>query len=132
LIEKLGAKTACIISAIAFGVYHWFSYNAFGNPVQMTVIFFMTAIWGWMFAFAFAKTKTLYLPVALHFGWNLVSTVIFSQGPLGNQLLVSSSSEKLDGFLSWVLFAFMVFALPLIVYWFLRERKVAALSVQNA
>jgi membrane protease YdiL (CAAX protease family) len=120
-IQKFGTKKACILSAVSFGVYHWFSMGAFGNPVQMIIIFGMTGIWGFMFAMAFAKTKSLYLPIGLHFGWNLVSTVVFSQGPLGNQLLISSGGQKLGGILSVVVFLFQVFAIPLVVYWYLKR-----------
>lgn len=118
-IQKLGTKKACILSAISFGVYHWFSMGAFGDPVQMMILFCMTGIWGFMFAMAFAKTKSLYLPIGLHFGWNLISTVIFSQGPLGNQLLIITGGQKLGELLSLVIFIFQVFAVPLITFWYL-------------
>jgi len=120
LIKKLGVKTACIISAVCFGVYHWFTTGAMGNPVQMTFVFVMTAIWGLMFAMAFAKTKSLYLPVGLHFGWNLVSAVIFSEGPLGNQLFTISGGQKLGGALSVAVFLFQLFAVPVITYCYLK------------
>ena len=120
LIKKLGARTACIISAICFGVYHWFTSGALGNRVQMTIIFIMTGIWGAMFAIAFAKTKSLYLPIGLHFGWNFMSTVIFSHGPLGYQLLIISGGQKLGQALSAVVFIFQVVAVPLVTYWYLR------------
>jgi membrane protease YdiL (CAAX protease family) len=121
-IQKFGTKTACILSAISFGVYHWFSMGVFGNPVQMIIIFCMTGIWGFMFAMAFAKTKSLYLPIGLHFGWNLISTVVFSQGPLGNQLLINTGGQKVRELLSLVIFIFQLFAVPLITFWYLKRR----------
>jgi membrane protease YdiL (CAAX protease family) len=120
LIKKLGVKTACITSAICFGVYHWFTSGAWGNPLQMTFVFVMTGIWGAMFAMAFARTKSLYLPIGLHFGWNFISTVIFSQGPLENQLFIISGGQKLGGALSAVVFIFQLFAVPVITYWYLK------------
>jgi hypothetical protein len=119
LIKKLGVKTACLTSAIGFGVYHWFTSGAMGNPLQMTFVFVMTGIWGAMFAMAFARTKSLYLPIGLHFGWNFISTVIFSQGPLGIQLLNGSGGQKLGGALSVIVFLFQLSAVPLITYWYL-------------
>jgi uncharacterized protein len=119
LIKKLGVRTACITSAICFGVYHWFTSGALGNPLQMTIIFIMTGIWGAMLAMAFARTKSLYLPIGLHFGWNFISIVIFSQGPLGNQLLIISGEQKLGGALSTAVFIFQLFAVPGITYWYL-------------
>jgi len=88
---------------------------------EMIFIFFMTAIWGFMFAMAFAKTYSLYLPVALHFGWNLIHIVVFSQGPLGNQLLISYGGQKMEGILSLVLFLFQVSSVPLITYWYVKS-----------
>ncbi len=125
LIQKAGIRTACLISAVAFGVYHWFSYGALGNPVQMGYVFISTGLWGFMYALAFAKTKSLYLPTGLHLGWNLLHIVVFSQGPLGPQLLVNDNSgEKLTGLPSTALLLFQVFALPVIVYSYLtRYRK---------
>jgi membrane protease YdiL (CAAX protease family) len=123
LIRKAGVKTACIISAVCFGIYHWFTSGAFGNPVQMVVIFIMTAIWGFMFAMAFAETKSLYLPIGLHFGWNLINTVVFSEGPLGKQLFVGSGGQPLGVFLSILVFAFQLFAVPLISYVYVRQLR---------
>ena len=93
-IKKLGIKKACLISAAAFGIYHWFTFGALGNPIQMIIVFLMTGIWGLMFAYAYAKTKSLYLPIALHLGWNLMNNVVFSKGPLGNQFLLIDSIKK--------------------------------------
>lgn len=122
LIKKAGAKTACIISAICFGVYHWFSMDAFGNPMQMVFIFVLTSVWGFMFAAAFVKTRSMYLPIALHFGWNLIQTVVFSQGPIGKQLLVGSGGEQLGVLLSIVVFLFQLLAVPFLIYLYIRKQ----------
>ncbi len=122
-IEKLGIKKACLFSAICFGVYHWFSYNAFGNPFQMAIIFVMTAVFGYMLAYAFAVTKSLYLPIGLHLGWNLFNIIVFSNGPLGNQILIKANENKPEGILSLVIFLFQIFGLPLLAFWYLRYLK---------
>lgn len=121
LIKKLGVTIACILSAVCFGVYHWFTSGVIDNPMQMVIIFFMTGIWGLMFALAFAKTKSLFLPIGLHFGWNLVNNVVFSQGPLGKQLLTISGQGKLGAVLSVAVFLFQVLAVPVITYWYLNH-----------
>jgi membrane protease YdiL (CAAX protease family) len=121
-IDKLGTYTACIVSAIAFGVYHWFSYGILWQPVPMIFVFLLTGVAGLMFAYAFAKTKSLYLPIGLHLGWNLVTIVVFSQGPLGNQLLIMSGGGKIGGLLSVVFLLYQVLVLPLIVVWYLRRQ----------
>lgn len=122
LIQKIGVNRACLISSMAFGIYHWFSFGILGNTIQMVYVFFSTGLWGFMYAQSFAKTKSLYLPAGLHFGWNLISTVVFSQGPLGRQFLINDNNgQVLNGLPSIALLSFQIFALPAIVYVYLRR-----------
>lgn len=125
LIQKFSVKTACLTSAICFGVYHWFTFGVLGNPLQMAMVFIMTGIWGAMFAIAFARTKSLYLPIGLHFGWNFISTVIFSQGSLGNQFFILTGGQNLSEVLSAVVLIFQLLAVPVITYLYLNllEKK---------
>jgi membrane protease YdiL (CAAX protease family) len=88
LIKKLGATKAIIISAVAFGIYHWFSHEVIGNPVQMIITFLTTGLMGVVYAYGYAKTFSLYIPMAIHLGWNLTSSVVFSSSIIGDQLLV--------------------------------------------
>lgn len=125
LIQKTNERIACFVSAIAFGIYHWFSLGVPGDPIQMIYVFISTGVWGLMFAFAFSKTKSLYLPVGLHLGWNLFSIVVFSQGPLGNQFLINSNDGKLlTGLPSFGLQLFQVMGLPAIVYIYLKKARI--------
>lgn len=87
-ITRLGLTKGLWLSVVAFGIYHWFSYGAFGQPLQMLFIFLITAAAGWMYAYAFIKTNALYLPIGLHFGWNITSSLLFSQGSIGQFILV--------------------------------------------
>ena len=88
LIKKLRATRAIIISAVAFGIYHWFSHELWGNPAQMAIKFFMTGIMGLVLAYGYAKSFSLFIPIAIHFGWNIVQMVIFSGNTIGQQLFV--------------------------------------------
>ncbi len=87
-IRWLGIKRGVLLGASAFGIYHWFSYGVFGNPAMMLFIFLFTGAFGLMLALAFAKTQSLAAPIGLHLGWNFVSYLGFSTGPLGAALLV--------------------------------------------
>ena len=93
-IQKLGERNGILLSGITFGVYHWFSFNAFGNIPNMIFIFVYTGIMGLVFAYAYAKSGSMYIPVAIHLGWNVVQQVVFSNGPIGNQLLVQISPDQ--------------------------------------
>lgn len=123
LIQWFGNLKASVISAVCFGVYHWFSYNLFGNPLPMAIVFFMTAIAGFTFAISFAVTRSLYLPFALHFGWNYMNSVVFPNGPLADPLLVYINSNKLEGIPSLLVFLFQVLSLPGGVYLYSRSRR---------
>ncbi len=91
LLQKTSAQKAMIISASAFGIYHWFAWQAFGNPVQMLMVFFMTASAGYVFAMAFVRTGSMYLSFAIHFGNNMANMILFSQDKsIGLQLLLKS------------------------------------------
>jgi membrane protease YdiL (CAAX protease family) len=88
LIKKLGTTRAIIISAVAFGIYHWFSHELWGNPSQMAIEFVMTGIMGLVLAYGYAKSFSLFIPIAIHLGWNIVQMVVFSGNTIGQQLFV--------------------------------------------
>lgn len=88
LIKKLGTLTAIMISSIAFGIYHWFSFEVWGDGWQMLITFLVTGLAGVIYAYGYVKTFSLYVPVALHIGWNIVNMVIFSNSTIGRQLFI--------------------------------------------
>ncbi len=122
-IKILGEWKAIALSTISFGVYHWFSYGLFGSPREMIFVFFVTGLWGWIFAYSFAKTKSLYLPIALHLATNLVTIVIFSKGPIGKQFLLEKAGNEIDGWISLAIFLFQTIPVPLIIYLLIKKKK---------
>lgn len=132
LIRWLGAKWAVIISSVVFGVYHWFSYSVFGDLQSMVYVFLLTFMGGFVFAFAFVVTKSIYLPVGLHFGWNLASVIVFSQGPLQLQFLLIEDQKDATAQQSLIFFIlqFIVFpGLMLLYIWFLKTRRKSSETV---
>ncbi|NVJ61538.1 MAG: CPBP family intramembrane metalloprotease [Gammaproteobacteria bacterium] len=123
-IEMLGVRNGCLLSAIAFGVYHWFSYGIFGNVVQMIYVFLLTGSFGLALALSFAMSKSVILPIALHLGWNLVTILVFSNGPLGAQLLISSLAEPepLSGVEQFITSILMPVSFVLIVGWLVTKK----------
>ena len=73
-----------------------------------------------MFAYAFAKTGSMLLPIALHLGWNSVHLIVFSQGSIGDQLLIGVGGEPLSGVVSLAVFLLQWLGLPMIVLIYLR------------
>lgn len=122
LIKYLGIIKACVISSIIFGIYHWFSYEVFGaRLILMIYVFLVTGAGGWLFAFAYAKTKSLYAPTGLHMGWNLVTAVVFSSGPLGNQLLIEQGEAvPMSDLGTLIFFSLQAIVVPGLVTWYLQ------------
>lgn len=92
LMERIGWKKAAIISAITFGIYHWFSWNLFGQVMPMITVFITTGIYGFLWALAFVRSKTIYLPFTMHLGLNFVNSIMFSKDKnMGEQLMIPAN-----------------------------------------
>jgi membrane protease YdiL (CAAX protease family) len=125
LIKRIGPKKAVLLSAIAFGIYHWFTIG-FGKPAQMAYIFLTMGLAGWAFAKAFEKTGTILLPFALHFGLNTAIMILFSKNTgIGPQLLIQAAGPQIPT-KSLLFLGLMIgqsFVPPLLVLFWLRFVK---------
>lgn len=126
LIKKLGVSKAIIISSVAFGIYHWFSQEVFGQPVQMAIIFLLTGIMGALYAYGYTKSFSLFIPCALHLGWNLTQGFIFSQGPIGKGMFVLANEQPVVN-VSYLVY-FTILLTPILSTWIinfliLKKRK---------
>ncbi|NGP88473.1 CPBP family intramembrane glutamic endopeptidase [Fodinibius halophilus] len=127
LIQKIGPRKSIFISAVAFGVYHWFSYGVLGNLIAMIIIFIGTELMGYAWAWAFSKTKSIMLPFGLHLGWNFIHNTIFSKGPLGELVLISEGGNELTEWASLLNFTAGLVIVPILVLiyvrYFVKEQK---------
>ena len=123
LFRYQGLHKAVIVSAVLFGLYHWGSYGVFGDIKRMLEVFVLTGVGGLMFAYAFMLTRSFYLPVGLHLGWNLVSVIVFSEGPLGMQWLEVIPQKDLGLVMTIVIFLYQVSVLPAVTYFYLKQRQ---------
>lgn len=123
LIRYIGTVKACLLSAFVFGIYHWFSYGLLGSRlVLMIYVLLVTGSGGWMFAFAYAKTKSLYAPAGLHLGWNLITAIVFSAGPFGDQwLLQQGEAVESSGWVTLLFFSIQAILAPGLVTWYLQN-----------
>ncbi|MDF0705788.1 CPBP family intramembrane glutamic endopeptidase [Flagellimonas okinawensis] len=120
LIQKIGTTKSILISAIAFGIYHWFSYGVLGNAMAMILVFIGTGLMGYAWAWAFSKTKSIMLPFGLHLGWNFIYNSIFSKGPLGDLALISKGGHELTDWASLLNFVSGLVLVPIIVLLYVR------------
>lgn len=88
LLKEIGAARAVLVSSAVFGAYHWFSQGLFGDIPMMAQAFLLSGTMGALLAYGFARTGSLYVPCAIHLGWNAAQSVLFSDGAIGDQLLV--------------------------------------------
>lgn len=135
LLKKWGAKKAVFLSAASFGVYHWFSQEAFGQPLQMALLFFGTGMLGWLLAKAFVKTGSLHVPVAIHLGWNLTQQVLFSDGPIGDSVLAAVTPKAIHTTSYGLFFFVLLFPLAATIAgnaWLLfRKKKGEAIALKK-
>ncbi|NOU84648.1 CPBP family intramembrane metalloprotease [Paenibacillus sp. LMG 31460] len=134
VIRRFGVKSGILLSAICFGIYHWFSYGIFGNVVSMIIVFIMTALVGLVLAYAFAKTKSIALPIGLHLGWNFTVNAIFSKGPLGIQILNpehGADYTPLIGIPSLLLFLVSILTFPVLSYLLIKFKYPASITYKK-
>lgn len=113
LIRKLNLNWALAISSISFGVYHWFSYGIFGQLIPMIFVGAGTAFMGFVWGKAFLRTRSMYLPIALHLGWNFFHNTIIGQGPWGTGIWTLEGAEQASP--NWI-GLINLFGIPLIVW----------------
>ena len=131
LIKKLGAVKAIIISAAAFGIYHWFSFEITGHILQMAIVFLITGAMGLVYAYGYSKTFSLYIPCAIHLGWNLTQGFIFSSGSIDDQVLVPVKpvpAIHVSYFIFFCIQLLPVVSVMLISFLLLKRRKQAEYS----
>ena len=95
LIKRIGASKAILLSAIVFGIYHWFSYGILNERwIFLIYVFMITGLNGYVWAYTFHKTKSIFLPLAFHVGSNFTMSCFFESQPYGE--LLFSIVEKTE------------------------------------
>ena len=65
LIRSLGAFATILPASILFGFAHA------GNVNANTLGLINTVLWGILLGYAYLRTRALWLPIGMHFGWNV-------------------------------------------------------------
>ena len=134
LIKKIGAQKAVLVSAISFGIYHWFTMGVLGHVMPMLFVFTITAIMGYIFALSFSISKTIYFPFAIHLGYNFTFMIIFSRSNIGEQLLIpmfKNDPVKTGAAFQTVTTLIHYIVFPFIVWLYLRYLKKRMISVNE-
>jgi hypothetical protein len=65
LIRRVGGFATVLPAAVLFGFAHM------DNPHRNLLGIVNTMLWGVLFGYAYLRTSALWLPIGLHFGWNV-------------------------------------------------------------
>jgi membrane protease YdiL (CAAX protease family) len=91
LIRSIGAYSTILPAAVLFGLAHIANQNA------NTMGIINTVFWGVLLGYAYVRTRALWLPIGLHYGWNLALVLLgsdlsgFTMGLTGYALRWSAS-----------------------------------------
>jgi membrane protease YdiL (CAAX protease family) len=66
LIRSMGAFATILPAGVVFGLAHAGNQNSTAMGVGNTML------WGVLLGFAFVRTQALWMPIGLHFGWNVI------------------------------------------------------------
>ncbi|MFD0750419.1 CPBP family intramembrane glutamic endopeptidase [Mucilaginibacter calamicampi] len=133
LIKKIGTQKALLVSAISFGIYHWFTMGVLGQVVPMLFVFTITAIMGYIFALSFSISRTIFLPMAIHLGYNFTFMIVFSRSNMGEQLLIpmfKNDPVKTGVVFQTVTTVIHYIIFPFIVWLYLNYLKKRTASIQ--
>jgi len=89
--EKLGSYISLLISAIIFGAAHLL------NPDSSITSSLCIGIVGFMFGAVYIYSRSLWLPIAIHFSWNFVQSGIFGAITSGNEKTGSLFNTHISG-----------------------------------
>lgn len=90
--ERLGSYIALAISAIIFGALHLFNPNA--TLISASCIAIEA---GLLLGAAYIYSRSLWLPIAIHFAWNFVQSGIFSAVTSGNDQTPGLLKTQISG-----------------------------------
>lgn len=74
LVEAIRPVGAIVVLSVLFGAVHLQNPNAGGI---LSLGFFNTILVGVLFAYAYLCTRTLWLPIGMHFSWNFFLGVVY-------------------------------------------------------
>ncbi|WP_435578141.1 CPBP family intramembrane glutamic endopeptidase [Gilvibacter sp.] len=96
LLQRLGSQGALWISAVCFGVYHVFSYGILEDSwILIAYVIVITGFTGYVWAYAFSKTRSMYLGLGFHMGYNLLMACFYQAQPYGELLFSEVSKQEL-------------------------------------
>jgi uncharacterized protein len=90
--EKLGSYLALTISALLFGALHLANPNS-----SITAALGLAIQAGLLLGAAYMYSRSLWLPIAIHFAWNFTQSAIFGAAVSGNKVSKTWITSSIEG-----------------------------------
>lgn len=87
-----GRQWALLAMMVIFGLFHTIAYSESGLKTQtLALAILLAALFGGLFGQVYLQTRSLWLPVSLHFAWNFIENDVLNlTGELDNANLVGA------------------------------------------
>jgi membrane protease YdiL (CAAX protease family) len=89
--EKLGSYVSLILSGVIFGAVHLM------NPSNTLLSSLCIGLVGIIFGASYIYSRSLWLPIAIHFSWNFLQSGIFGAATSGNEKTNSLFNTQISG-----------------------------------
>jgi membrane protease YdiL (CAAX protease family) len=89
--EKLGSYVSLILSGVIFGAVHLM------NPSSTLLSSLCIGLVGIIFGASYIYSRSLWLPIAIHFSWNFLQSGIFGAVTSGNEKTNSLFNTQISG-----------------------------------
>lgn len=91
LLQRFGSKRAILTTSLIFAALHWMNAGVWGDWIQLLLVFLFTFVMGLLLAYAYVRTGSLWMPLAIHLGWNWVQNYAFPGTAPGAHLFILSA-----------------------------------------
>lgn len=95
---RAGARVALPATALLFGLLHFGVASLVDGPGGALLFAVPATLSGVLFAGAYLITRTMWLPIGLHIGWNLATSAIFGPDVFGTHRLLTVTPLASDPF----------------------------------
>ncbi|MGL4798753.1 MAG: lysostaphin resistance A-like protein [Cellulosilyticaceae bacterium] len=118
LMKKVKLPVSIGITAVLFSLLHIGRYS---DPVTLLFILFPGAVFGYLFA----KTKSLYMPMGVHYGWNVLCSIVGEgRTTFATDYLIPIETSANGDMAATLIVCMMYLVVLLGAWWFFRKTKV--------
>ncbi len=117
LATRMSTPLAILVTSIMFSTFHIWSMVYYVIPaINASIMFFNIILGGIMFGIAFVWTRTLWLPMGLHYGWNFMlyhiagfrDEGLFQAQNVGPNILTGGTFGPEAGLMGTIAFIFLI------------------------